>query len=459
MRRKRKNRGTLLLLLIVLALIGGGIYLANSPMFERNKPQIDAPSSIYWNLKAPIKVTLKDDTGIKHYKVTLNDGQRSFTVAEANLAAPQKEVIVTVTLPKVGWNRRAPEATMTVEATDKSSWNFFRGNTATKTTQIAVDTVRPKAYILSNSYKITQGGSALVVFAASDDHLKEVAIHTSFGKVFKAEPWYKEGYYAALIAWPVTVKRFRAWVIAEDLAGNRTKAHVPLYVESRRYRVSKIKLSDRFLEGKIADLASQFDETADVTDPLKRFKIINETIRQKNEALIHKLSSKVSDERIQRWDIRPFYPLKNAKKVASFGDHRYYYYKGRLVSESYHMGLDLASVKMAPIRASNPGLTIFADYNGIYGNMPMLDHGLGLYTIYGHCSKLYVHTGDEVSRGDEIAQTGRTGLALGDHLHFGVLVQGIEVRPVEWMDRHWIRDNITKIFDEAKKMVDRKSRR
>jgi len=275
-------------------------------------------------------------------------------------------------------------------------------------------------------------------------------------KTFKAEPFYKPGYYAALIAWPVTEPTFRAWVEATDLANNITKVHIPLYLKTYRYRRSNITLKDRFLEGKIADLASQFDETANISDPLERFKIINEEIRAKNEALIHKLSENVSDQLIHRWSVKPFYPLKNGKKVASFGDHRFYYYDGKRVSESYHLGLDLASVKMAQVRSSNPGRVVFAGDNGIYGNMPLIDHGLGLYTLYGHCSTLYVAEGDTVMKKEVIAKTGRTGLALGDHLHFGVLVQGVEVRPIEWMDAHWIKDNITNVFEMARRMIDRR---
>ena len=203
-------------------------------------------------------------------------------------------------------------------------------------------------------------------------------------------------------------------------------------------------------------MAIEFDETANITDPLEQFKIINETIREKNENLIHSLSSKVSDKLIKRWSIKPFYPLKNAKKVASFGDHRFYYFNGKPVSESYHLGLDLASVKMAKIKSSNPGRVVFAGYNGIYGNMPLIDHGLGLYTLYGHCSTLLSSEGEDVARNSVIAKTGKTGLALGDHLHFGVIVQGVEVRPIEWMDGHWIQNNIISVMNIARKMIDRR---
>jgi len=456
MRRNKKGLGTSLLLLVILAIIGGTIYLANSPMFERVPPKISVPSSLFWNLKKPLQIHLSDSSGISSYKVILNDGKNDFTVLDEKVQNPKQEMDIKVELPKVGWDRHTNSATMTIIATDGSQWNFMKGNESTKNVQITIDSRRPQAFVLSNSYQINKGGSALVVFGAKDEHLDKVEVHTNFGKVFKAEPFYKEGYYVALIAWPITEKSFRAWVKVSDLAGNISKAHIPIYIENKRYRHSKIKLRKQFLEGKIADLATEFDETANITDPLKQFKIINETIREKNEELIHSLSSNVSDELIKRWNIKPFYPLKNAKKVASFGDHRIYYYNGEPVSESYHLGLDLASIRMAKVKSSNPGRVVFSGYNGIYGNMPLIDHGLGLYTLYGHCSTLMLKEGDDVARNDIIAKTGKTGLALGDHLHFGVLVQGIEVRPVEWMDGHWIHDNISSVMETARKMIDRR---
>jgi len=456
MRRNKNGLGTSLLLLVFLSIIGGVVYLANSPIFERVPPKISVPSSLFWNLKQPLKVHLSDSSGIRSYKVILNDGKSDFTVLDEKVQNPQQELDITVQLPKAGWDRRTKSATMTIVATDVSQWNFMKGNVSTKVVKITIDSKRPQVFVLSNSYKIVRGGSALVVFGAKDEHLDRVEVHTNFDKVFKPEPFYKDGYYVALIAWPVTQKSFRAWVEVTDLAGNRSKAHIPLYVENHRYRHSKIKLKKRFLEGKIADLSTEFDETANISVPLQQFKLINETVREKNEDLIHSLSTNVSDVLIKHWNIKPFYPLKNAKKVASFGDHRFYYYNGKLLSESYHLGLDLASIKMAKIVSSNPGRVVFANYNGIYGNMPMIDHGLGLYTLYGHCSTILVKEGDIVNRGSVIAKTGKTGLALGDHLHFGIVVQGVEVRPAEWMDGHWIHDNINSVMETARKMISRR---
>ncbi|MCD4667411.1 MAG: M23 family metallopeptidase, partial [Sulfurimonas sp.] len=188
---------------------------------------------------------------------------------------------------------------------------------------------------------------------------------------------------------------------------------------------------------------------------IEQFLIINEDVRAKNEKLIHSLSSKVSDEMIDDFKINKMYPLKNAQVVASFGDHRKYFYNGKKVSESYHLGIDFASNAMATIRPQNGGDVVYADYNGLYGHMPMIYHGLGLYTLYGHCSAINVSVDEVVNAKADIADTGKSGYAMGDHLHFGVLIQGVEVRPQEWMDKKWIKLNITDVIKNAKDIINK----
>ena len=294
----------------------------------------------------------------------------------------------------------------------------------------------------------------MVVFQAEDENLDTLYVEAGKEK-FKAQPYKKEGYYVALIAWPFTDKDFKAKVVAIDAAKNQRTADIPFYVKNHAYKVSWIKAKDKFIDGKITDLASSDPEYAHIDDRLEKLKAINETMRLKNEDLIHNLSKEVSSEVLESWKVQRFYPLRNGQKVASYGDERHYYYetKDNEVSHSFHVGYDLASTKMAMIKTSNGGKVVYAGENGIYGNMPMIDHGLGLYSLYGHCSQLLVSEGDEVKAGDDIAKTGVSGLALGDHLHFGLLVQGIEVRPVEWFDKEWIRKNVDDIFKAADKII------
>ncbi len=441
-------------ILFVLVLLGA-VFVYSSAMFERDVPDIEMSNNGYWNLKKPINISISDKSGLKSYRISLKSSGGGSTLQYEEYINPENLLNIEVKPPRSAFSLKDKVITLVVEANDASNWNFLNGNSIKKEFKLHIDKKRPKSSIVSNSYGIRKGGSALVIFKVTDENLKELYIESNNEKQFKPQPFYKDGYYISLLAWPITNNSFSATIIAKDYAGNISKSRIPLYLKEKKYKISNIKLSDRFLKGKIADLAEEFEETQGVEDSIEQFKIINEDVRVKNEKLIHKLSSVVSDEIIDEFKINKMYPLKNAKVVASFGDHRKYFYKGNKVSESYHLGLDLASNAMASIRPQNGGEVVYSDYNGLYGNMPMINHGLGLYTLYGHCSSTKINESEVVSAKDDIANTGKSGYAMGDHLHFGVLVQGIEVRPQEWMDKAWMKINITEVIKSAKDIIDK----
>ena len=454
--RKKSKFGSMMMTIAFIAIIGGVIYLYNSQMFEREKPVITIENSGYWNLRAPLQVKINDKSGLLSYKVTLKSGDESFVLADEQFATPQGAQTLELKTPKRAYALKNSEVTISVEARDASKWNFMAGNNARVSKVLQVDKRRPYVSTIASSYRIIKGGSAVVIFKAEDANMEEFYVETNFGKRFKAQPFYKEGYYVTLLAWPVTTdKVFSAYIIAKDSAGNVTKSKVPVIPYNKNYKYSKINLSDHFLNGKVSDLAYAYgvDDSAGL---IERFKFVNEDMRKSNEEVIQELTSKVSDKMIRNFPINKMYPLKNAQVVAQFGDHRVYYYKGEKVSEAYHLGLDLASNAMSAIKTQNPAVVTFADENGIYGNMLALYHGLGLYTIYGHCSSFMVKEGDSLRSKETIAKTGRSGYAMGDHLHFGVLVQGIEVRPQEWMDQDWIRKSITDPMREARKLINQR---
>ncbi|MEN8146427.1 MAG: M23 family metallopeptidase [Campylobacterota bacterium] len=450
--RKKSNFGSMMFTVAFLAIIGGVVYLYNSAMFERTQPAITIENSGYWNLRAPLNVKIDDASGLMSYKVTLQSGSETFVLAEEQFEVPQGSQELELKTPKRAYAMKNKEVSITIEARDASKWNFLSGNTSTQTVTLKIDKKRPYLSTIASSYRIIKGGSAVVIFKAEDDNMEEFYVETNFGKRFKVQPFYKEGYYVTLIAWPVTEDTFRATVIAKDSAGNIAKTSVPVIPYNKKYKVSKIKLSDRFLNGKVSELAYAYG-VEDGAGLIERFKYINENMRKSNEVIIHDLTSKVSDKMVSNFPIKKMYPLKNGQVVAHFGDHRIYSYQGEQVSEAYHLGLDLASNAMSPIMSQNPAVVTYAEENGIYGNMPVLYHGLGLYTIYGHCSNMMVKEGDSLRSNETVAKTGRSGYAMGDHLHFGVLVQGIEVRPQEWMDQDWIRKSITDPMREARKLI------
>ncbi|MCK9490791.1 MAG: M23 family metallopeptidase [Sulfurimonas sp.] len=450
-----KRNSSLGVKLILALIVVAGIYVYSSSMFERETPTITMKTNNYWNLKKPLMIEIDDASGIRSYSVVLKTKDEQNTLHHEKLIVPKKQIQLEVEPPRSAYGMKDKSIKVIVEATDSSKWNFLKGNKVVKEFELKVDKKRPELSIISHSYKITKGGSALVIFKVNDDNLKDIYIETSFGKKFIPQPFYKEGYYVSLLAWPVTEQNFKATIVADDYASNESKSYVPLYIKEKKYRVSNIKLSDNFLKGKIAELAEEFVETRGVSDSIAQFKLINEDVRFKNEKLIHEITSKVSTEMISDFKINEMYPLKNAQVVASFGDHRKYSYQNEYISESYHLGLDMASNAHAEIKPQNGGDVVFADYNGIYGHMPIISHGLGLYTLYGHCSSVKVSVGEKTKVKQNIANTGKSGYAMGDHLHFGVLVQGIEVRPAEWMDKEWMKLNIQDIIDTAKSVIDR----
>jgi hypothetical protein len=454
-RHGRKSGSKIVAVVLLLVLFSGAGYIYTAPEFERIVPTVESQNNLFWNRKDPLKVQLHDNVGLKSFELMLSDGRNSIIVGQGEFEANTKEQTLLVKYPKSKvLNPKASKLTLKVSVRDNSMWNFMQGNTNQENIDINVDFKRPNVNVLANSYSITQGGAALVVFQAEDKNLDMLYVEAG-GEKFKVQPYKKEGYYAALIAWPFNKDNFKAKIIAIDAASNKRVVDIHYYIKNHKYRVSWIHAKDKFIDGKITDLASSNPEYADIDDGIAKLRAINETMRLKNEELIHLLSKKVSSDILREWKIQKFYPLKNGQKVASYGDERHYYYntKENEVSHSYHVGYDLASTRMATIKSSNAGTVVYANENGIYGNMPMIDHGLGLYSLYGHCSQLLVNEGDEVSAEQAIAKTGVSGLALGDHLHFGLVIQGVEVRPVEWFDKDWIRKNIDNIFKEADKII------
>ncbi len=458
MRRGRvrpKRRGSsfkkFIFFIFLIALIAGAGFIFASKQFEKIPPKIVANSQIYTNLKAPIKIELKDNVAIKQVDVYVvnSKGEKSAIISESFHILKPKEIVNIVIPPQFKDAKK-----LIIEARDSSKWNFLQGNKSVKEVNLIIDNTPPQISLISFNQYIRKGGSGLVIFKVADNGLRTLYIDAQNGNRFNVIKYKVNGVFASLIAWKFNKDNFNPVIVAVDLAGNIGKYTIPFRKLNKKYRVSKIKATDRFINGKISDLASMDPDYSNITDPLKRFKAVNELMRKKNEDYIHKLSSKITPVK-GKWEIKPFYPLKNGKRVANFGVHRYYYYKNpdNIISESYHVGLDLASIKHDNIYASNTGIVVSTKFNGIYGNMPLIDHGMGLYTLYGHCSKVLVKVGDRVNPGQIIAKTGTTGLALGDHLHFGILVQGVEVNPYEWMDKKWIKEHIYDIFSKADKIL------
>ena len=134
----------------------------------------------------------------------------------------------------------------------------------------------------------------------------------------------------------------------------------------------------------------------------------------------------------------------HSQAEATFADLRNYIYQGKKIDQQVHLGYDLAVTQHVGVEASNDGRVVWAAPLGIYGNCIVVDHGYGLQTIYGHLSQIDVHEGDMVKRGQVMGLSGMTGMAGGDHIHFAMQLDGVQIDPKEWWDPHWIQDHIAK---------------
>ena len=101
--------------------------------------------------------------------------------------------------------------------------------------------------------------------------------------------------------------------------------------------------------------------------------------------------------------------------------------------EKMHNGVDFAAPAGSSILAAYNGTVVAADYNSTMGNYVMINHGNGLYTIYMHCSSISVSKGQDVTAGTKIAAVGSTGRSTGNHLHFGVRLNGNYVSPWNYL--------------------------
>src|SRR5580658_4796151 len=100
-----------------------------------------------------------------------------------------------------------------------------------------------------------------------------------------------------------------------------------------------------------------------------------------------------------------------------------------------HMGVDIANEVNTPIRATADGIVTYAGWESGYGRLVAIEHGYGYSTRYGHCARIDVKVGDEVSRGEIIGYVGSTGRSTGSHVHYEVRIHGMPVDPEKYLPK------------------------
>jgi murein DD-endopeptidase MepM/ murein hydrolase activator NlpD len=332
---------------------------------------------------------------------------------------------------------------------------------ASSTTHIDVE-VRlepPRIQVVSTFHYINHGGSEMVVYRVTPpDAESGVRVGDRLYRGYPASGAGVDGDDALRVAFFALLHDqdlgTPVELYATDEAGNDATAAFDHRMFPKTFRRSQIPLSDGFLRAVVPPIVGRAPELADeevdsstsVEELADLYLFINRTLREQNRSTIAAFAGGTSSH--LQWD-GPFVQLSNSQVESGFADHRTYVYAGNDIDQQVHLGFDLASTANAPVAAANGGTVVHADYLGIYGNCVILDHGMGLQTLYAHLAAIDVTPGQQVTRAQQIGLSGRTGLAGGDHLHFAVLLQGHPVTPVEWWDPHWIEDRIERKLNEA----------
>jgi len=377
-------------------------------------------------------------SGIQAVSVIVSQGDKKITVLDKAYSPAPPQAVETFMLESAGLRDGAFDIDIAV--TDNSIHGFGSGNTSHLRKTLTLDSTPPVAGILSQAHNVRQGGVGAIAYTVSED---TESTGVQVGDIFS--PGYKlpNGHYVCLFPFPLTMEPndFKPRLRAVDLAGNERMVDFRYQIIPRKFKADTMNVSDAFLQSK---MPQYFAAYPGMTDLLAIYLKVNNDTRRENAKTLRELAARTSPELY--WDKKAFVRLPNAAPMAAFGDRRTYLYQGREVDKQIHMGQDLASLATAQVPAATAGKVVLAEFFGIYGLAVILDHGMGLQTIYSHLSQITVKTGDMVGRGDILGNTGATGLAGGDHLHFGVIVHGVEVSPVEWWDQHWIDDNVADRF-------------
>ena len=431
----------LLVLILILAVVGSVSYLG----WRQTVPGVQVLSTPpkFLGQKTPLALVLEARRGnVARVEVrVVQSGTPTPVTKQEGPLGRRVEMPLVVESSALGL--REGNATLEVWARD-DFWRPWRpADRAIASYPVTIDLTPPKIELLAATHYLSPGGTGLVAFRVTGAARTDV---TAGPLVFPSFPYGPEdrGARVALLALPWDFDSSVALAIrSTDEAGNTAARGVPAEIKPRKFPRDTIEIKDTFLQTKVPELLPQ----RPASDPLPDgFLIINRDLRKQAEETKRKVGAATANKPL--WQ-GAFVQPRNSKVFANFAELRTYVYSGREIDRQVHFGYDLASTRQSAVPAANKGVVVFAEPLTIYGNTVVIDHGLGLQTLYAHLSSTAVKVGDAVEKGQEIARTGSTGLAIGDHLHYEVLVNGVSVTPLEWWDGKWIRDHIGKPLKEA----------
>ena len=427
---------TILIVIIVLPVV---FLLAFS---DTPEVRLDA-SATSIGRATPLAIEVSDPHGIRHLAVSIKQNGMSYRAGEITQPARRifwRHDVADSVLNVVAGTKSIPQlkdgkARLIIEAASDD----FLGKTGRLERDVTVVTQPPTLTVDSDEHYLYLGMADLVTFNVGG-YWTEAGVRVG-NETFRGWPMPdgKPGLFSLFaFAWNMPAGT-TPLVYATNPAGNEVTAPMAFEFpkkEQPKYRVRDLQIDDRFMEKVVNEL-----DPNGSGDLVARFVKINGEMRRENNKTLSDLRLKTEPRFL--WS-EPFLQQHNSKVESSFADVRNYIYRGKKIDQQVHLGYDLSITQHVGVEASNDGRVIYAAPLGIYGNCIVLDHGYGLQTIYGHLSEIAVHEGDMVKRGQIMGKSGQTGMAGGDHIHFSMQLEGVQIDPKEWWDSHWIKDHIAK---------------
>ena len=428
-----------IVLMILLAGTVGWLYFAD--YLDLEKPVVKLSQDlIAIGKKKEIGITFSDSaSGLSRLTVEIIQDNKPRMIAEESFPSRGiRQKVIQLTVDTEALKLKNGPAVINIRATD---YSLFKNETLLAT-QVKIDTVPLQISVLNPVNYINQGGTGFITYRTSKPTtLTGIYVDDKFfpGHTILINNRLTSVVYFALMMDAANAKT-KIFITARDDAGNEARSSIPYSIKPKKFRSDKVNLSDTFLQNIMPGFQSSTPQLQGKS-AVDVFAYVNGTMREENTKTIQALCSKSINKRL--WE-GPFLRMRNAKPMALFGDQRTYLVAGKSYGTSIHLGVDLASTAHAPVEAANSGIVVFAGPLGIYGNAVIIDHGLGLFSLYGHLSSIETTVGKTVKKEEKIGVSGMTGLAGGDHLHFSILAGGQFVNPQEWWDPHWIEDNVMK---------------
>ena len=445
----------ILAFVLVLVLAAGGLFLVAGRMAG---PSIDiSRPTKFVGASTPFEISVTaPGAKLKDLRIVLEQNGKQhplFTLADQKGATVKQDGADKLLVAGVVGKAQVPElqsgsARLLVTASRAVVYGIRTvESNANRDVQVRLE--RPRVSIVSTHHYVNHGGTEMVVYRVTPEDVTSGVVvgdveypgYPAAGATVEGvrltDPAMRVAFFALLYDQDLNTP---LRLFARDEAGNTARGDFDYRPFPKPFKRSRIELDDRFLDRVVPAILEGTGEVKPQGDTLAKFLVINGDLRRKNAEKIASFAAQTAPELLWRGAV--FHPFRNSAVESAFADHRTYVYRGREIDQQVHLGFDLASYTGTPIVAANRGKVLFADELGIYGNCVILDHGMGVQSLYAHFSSIDVKPGQMVEKEQTIGRSGMTGLAGGDHLHFTMLVNGHMVNPVEWWDAHWIEDRI-----------------